>query len=74
MLPLLVAALVFAAIKRAARRLGGRGSTSSGAAPLVLPNLLAVLVFIGGTVLLVSGATPTVAERLDLLAPSRRWP
>ena len=36
---------------------------------LVLPNLLAVLVFIGGVVLLVSGATPAVPERLDWLAP-----
>ena len=45
-------------------------STSRAAArQLVLPNLLATLVFIGGAILLISGATPTVPERLAWLAP-----
>ena len=48
------------------------GSTSPAAAQqLVLPNLLATLVFIGGAILLISGATPTVPERLAVAGPGR---
>ncbi|HEX6015099.1 MAG TPA: bifunctional lysylphosphatidylglycerol flippase/synthetase MprF [Geminicoccaceae bacterium] len=70
-LPLVIAALVFAVHQAHAARgaLAERLGLVRASARLVLPNLLAVLVFIGGTVLLVSGATPTVAARLDLLGP-----
>ena len=42
-------------------------------AELVLPNILAILVFVGGAVLLFSGATPTVPERFAGWHPWCRW-
>jgi phosphatidylglycerol lysyltransferase len=71
LLPLLLAALAFALHEA---KLGGaavvaRLDLARRGAELVLPNILAILVFIGGAVLLVSGATPTVPERLAWLAP-----
>ena len=70
-LPVLVAALLFAWHQSAAGRdlLVERLAPLHGAAQLVLPNLLATLTFIAGAVLLISGATPGVAERVAWLAP-----
>ena len=71
LLPLLVAALLFAVhqARAGSAAVAGRVDLARRGAALVLPNLLATLVFIGGAILLVSGATPTVAERLAVLAP-----
>jgi phosphatidylglycerol lysyltransferase len=71
LLPLLAAAALFAAQQARAGtpRLAGRLDLARRGAELVLPNLLATLVFVGGTILLLSGATPTVPGRLDWLAP-----
>ena len=70
-LPLLLAALVFAAHQATAA--GGvlleRVDLVRRGAQLVLPNLLGTLVFIGGAILLISGATPTVPARLEWLGP-----
>jgi phosphatidylglycerol lysyltransferase len=70
-LPLLVAALIFALREVSAGGFvaAGRLDLARRSAEIVLPNLLAILVFIGGAILLVSGATPTVPERLAWLAP-----
>lgn len=70
-LPLLVAALLFAWHQTAGNRgvVAERMALMHKATHLVLPNLLATLVFIGGVVLLVSGATPSMADRLAWLAP-----
>lgn len=66
-LPVLVAALLFAWHQTAAGRtaLAERLTFVEGATHFVLPNLLATLVFIGGVVLLVSGATPAETQRLE---------
>ena len=71
LLPLLVAALLFAVhqARAGSAAVAGRVDLARRGAALVLPNLLATLVFIGGAILLVSGATPTVADRLAVLAP-----
>ena len=71
LLPLLTAALLFAVhqARAGSAAVAGRIDLARRGAELVLPNLLAVLVFIGGTILLISGATPTVPERLEWLAP-----
>ena len=71
LLPLLVAAMVFAAhqARAGSAAVAGRLDLVRQGAALVLPNLLATLVFVAGVVLLVSGATPTVASRLDWLVP-----
>lgn len=71
LLPLLLAALAFAVHEA---KLGGavvaaRIDLARRGVELVLPNILAVLVFIGGAILLVSGATPTEPARLAWLAP-----
>lgn len=70
-LPVLVAALLFAWHQSAAGRdlLVERLAPLHGAAQLVLPNLLATLTFIAGAILLISGATPAVADRIAWLAP-----
>lgn len=66
-LPVLAAALLFAWHQTAAGRgaVAGRLTLVRGAAQLVVPNLLATLVFVGGVVLLVSGATPAIEARLE---------
>ena len=70
-LPLLLAALVFAAHQGgvAGGALLGRVDLLRRGTQLVLPNLLGTLVFIGGVILLISGATPTVPSRLEWLGP-----
>lgn len=70
-LPVLVAALLFAWHQTGAGRaaLADRLAFLREGAHLVLPNLLATLVFVGGVVLLVSGALPAVSERLAWIAP-----
>ena len=71
LLPLLAAAALFAVYQARAgsKVLAGRIDLARRGAELVLPNLLATLVFIGGVVLLVSGATPTVPARLEWIVP-----
>lgn len=71
LLPLLVAAMVFAVhqARAGSAALAGRLDLAWRGAELVLPNLLATLVFVAGAILLISGATPTVPARLDWLAP-----
>ena len=71
LLPLLAAAMLFAGhqAKAGTVALAGRIDLARRGAELVLPNLLATLVFIGGVVLLISGATPTVPDRLVWLTP-----
>ncbi|MGD9507273.1 MAG: bifunctional lysylphosphatidylglycerol flippase/synthetase MprF, partial [Geminicoccaceae bacterium] len=71
LLPLLVAAMVFAAHQARAGSavIAGRLDLARRGAELVLPNLLATLVFVAGAILLISGATPTVPSRLDWIAP-----
>lgn len=70
-LPLLLAAVVFALHQ--AYVAGGvvveRLDLARRGTQLILPSLLAALVFIGGVVLLVSGATPAMPNRLDWLGP-----
>ena len=70
-LPLLLAAVVFALHQ--AYVAGGvvveRLDLARRGTQLILPSLLAALVFIGGVVLLVSGATPAMSNRLDWLGP-----
>ncbi len=70
-LPLLVAALLFALQQAysAGGAVVGRIELARRGTQLVLPSLLATLVFIGGVVLLVSGATPAMPSRLDWLGP-----
>jgi phosphatidylglycerol lysyltransferase len=70
-LPLLAAALLFAWHQTAGSRgiVAERMALMHKATQLVLPNLLATLVFIAGIVLLVSGATPSVTGRLAWIAP-----
>ena len=72
LLPLLLAACAVrgAPGAGAAARSSPAGSISRAAAPSwCCPTSWPMLVFIGGTVLLISGATPTVPERLEWLAP-----
>lgn len=70
-LPILLAALVFAL--QQAYSAGGavveRLELARRGTQLILPTLLATLVFIGGVVLLISGATPALPRRLDWLGP-----
>lgn len=69
-LPLLAAALLFAANQvRETETLRSAAGVVQGWAHLVVPNILGVLVMVGGVVLLISGATPSVAERMAVLAP-----
>ncbi len=72
LLPLLVAALLFALqeVRAGSAVAAGRIDLALRGVELVLPNLLAVLVFIGGVVLLISGVTPAVPDRLAWLAPT----
>ena len=71
LLPLLFAAAMFLLheARAGSERLTGRITLARRGASLVLPDLLAILVFVSGAVLLISGATPTVPERLNWLAP-----
>jgi phosphatidylglycerol lysyltransferase len=68
--PLLVASLMLAALEtrlhhrqvlRVARGIGSRVS-------VVVPQVLSLTTFLGGAILLVSGATPAVRDRLDWLS------
>lgn len=69
LLPLAIAALVFAMHER--RRLRAPIDTTLGAVGIVMhgiaPTFLAVMAFLGGLVLLVSGTLPGVHSRLDAL-------
>jgi phosphatidylglycerol lysyltransferase len=71
LLPLLAAAVMFTLhqVGAGGAAVVGRLDLARRGAELVLPHLLATLVFIGGAILLISGATPTVPERLAWLAP-----
>lgn len=76
-LPLLASAALFAGhqiretgiLQGATGALQGATGVVQGWAHLVVPNVLGVLVMVGGFVLLVSSATPSVAERMEMLAP-----
>jgi phosphatidylglycerol lysyltransferase len=69
--PLVAAAVLF--VGHQLREIGDvareRIGVVRGWAHVVVPNLLFILVFVAGLVLLVSGATPSAAERLAWLAP-----
>ncbi len=68
--PLLAAAALFAGHQvRETGVLQGTTGVVQGWAHLVVPNVLGALVMVGGLVLLISRATPSVAERMELLAP-----
>ena len=71
LLPLLAAAALFAfhQARAGGTAVAGRLDLARRGAELLLPNLLAVLVFAGGIILLISGATPTVPDRQASLAP-----
>lgn len=66
LLPLLVAALLFSAVELAARRehLKRFAAAFGSATRAVTPHVLAVTTFVGGMILLLSGATPSEAGRL----------
>ena len=68
-MPLLVAAVVARRPRGgAAARAGGKiARVFGGRAPDVVPQILAVTTFLGGAILLVSGATPAVHSRLSWL-------
>lgn len=70
-LPLLAAAIIFSGyeLAQARRAVISRLGEAQRWADLVVPNLIAGLVFIGGTMLLVSGATPVHGSRMAWLAP-----
>lgn len=59
--------LALAERRRLRRPLSGALTTANAVASVISPPLLAALVFLGGLVLLVSGALPPVAERVVLL-------
>jgi phosphatidylglycerol lysyltransferase len=71
LLPMVVAALLFAWHQTITAQgvVAQRMALAQRTTRLVLPNLLAALVFIGGIVLLISGATPAAIDRLVWLAP-----
>jgi phosphatidylglycerol lysyltransferase len=68
-LPLTVAGLLLATfeIYQRRERLGQVAGAVGRWVPLVVPRVMSVLVFLGGTVLLISGATPAVGSRLGWL-------
>ena len=68
-LPLLMAALSLAVHEGVRRReqVGRLARAFGGRAPDVVPQILAVTTFLGGAVLLISGATPAVHSRLSWL-------
>ena len=69
LLPLLLAALLLAWHESKTWRLPARGMAQAGQSLLreLAPPLLAALVFAGGLILLVSGATPAMASRMHTL-------
>ncbi|HEX9942713.1 MAG TPA: bifunctional lysylphosphatidylglycerol flippase/synthetase MprF [Thermoanaerobaculia bacterium] len=69
LLPLLLAAVSLGVHEAFRRReqVGRLARIFGGRAPDVVPQILAVTIFVGGTVLLVSGATPAVHSRLSWL-------
>jgi phosphatidylglycerol lysyltransferase len=69
LLPLTLAALLLAMFEVYQRRqqLGDLVGAVGRWAPAVVPRVMSVLVFLGGTVLLISGATPAVGSRLAWL-------
>jgi phosphatidylglycerol lysyltransferase len=68
-LPLLIAAVSLGAHEVARRReqVGKIARAFGGRAPDVVPHIFAVTTFLGGAILLVSGATPEVHSRLSWL-------
>jgi phosphatidylglycerol lysyltransferase len=68
-LPLLMAALSLAVheVVRRREQVGRLARAFGGRAPDVVPQVLAVTTFLGGAVLLISGATPAVHSRLSWL-------
>jgi phosphatidylglycerol lysyltransferase len=69
LLPLVLATGLLATYEAAQRReqLGELGAMFGRLAPEIAPRFLAVTTFIGGAILLLSGATPAAHSRLDLL-------
>lgn len=72
LLPFAIAALTLGAVEfeRHRRRLGEAARTAQGWTGAITPRVLSVGTFLGGVVLLLSGATPAAHARLTLLA---RW-
>ncbi len=68
-LPLLIAAVSLGAheVVRRREQVGKIARAFGGRAPDVVPHILAVTTFLGGAILLVSGATPEVHSRLSWL-------
>lgn len=68
-LPLLVAALVMAGLELSAhrQRIGDATRLVTRWIPTLAPQVIAITIFVGGVVLLLSGATPTVDWRLAWL-------
>ena len=68
-LPLLVAAVSLGAheVVRRREQVGKIARAFGGRAPDVVPHILAVTTFLGGAILLISGATPEVHSRLSWL-------
>ena len=69
-IPLLIGGLLLAIFEGSAHRarLKRAAAVVSGMATRLVPPILALLTLIAGTTLLVSGATPAVGPRLDLLS------
>ena len=69
-IPLLIGGLLLAICEAGAHRarLQRAATIISGMATRLVPLVLALLTLVAGTVLLVSGATPSVGPRLDLLS------
>jgi phosphatidylglycerol lysyltransferase len=69
LLPMVLATGLLAAYEALQRRerLGELGAMFGRWAPEIAPRFLAVTTFIGGAILLLSGATPTAHSRLDVL-------
>ncbi|MGH7531709.1 MAG: bifunctional lysylphosphatidylglycerol flippase/synthetase MprF, partial [Gemmatimonadales bacterium] len=70
LLPFAIAALTLGAVEfeRHRRRLGEAARTAQGWTAAITPRVLSVGVFLGGVVLLLSGATPAARARLTLLS------
>lgn len=68
-LPLLIAALSLGAheVVRRREQVGRIARIFGGRAPDVVPQILAVTTFLGGAILLISGATPEIHSRLSWL-------
>ena len=69
-LPLLIAAVSLGAheVVRRREQVGKIARIFGGRAPDVVPQILAVTTFLGGAILLISGATPEVSPRLSWLS------